>query len=63
MIKSALDELPKGCQLIIDGKRVKYIDLDVLEILHEFNTHGSKTKHIQVELKHIPDLPSVQSGH
>ena len=63
VIKSALDELPAGSQLIIDGKRIKYIDLDVLEILHEFKTYGSKTRNIRVEFQDIPELPAIQGGH
>lgn len=61
-IAFTLDDLPEGSSVLIDGSKSHNIDLDVLEILHNFKTSTSKLKNIHVEFKNIPEFLGV-SGH
>lgn len=63
VIIRALNEIPDNSNLVIDGSRSKFIDTDVLEVLHEFKNHRSKSKFIEVELLNIPELPESLSSH
>ncbi len=60
-ISSTLAELPGGIAVEIDGSRAKYIDYDVLEIIHNFAT-TAKLKNIQLKLIDIP-AAAVAAGH
>ncbi len=56
-----LADLPENSTVIIDGSKSKSIDLDVIEMLHNFKT-ASELKNIKLELKNIPEYLGV-SGH
>jgi MFS superfamily sulfate permease-like transporter len=53
-----LSEIPEGSSVHIDGSGTHYIDLDVLEIVHNFKEMAS-LKNIQLELTKIPDFPGT----
>ncbi|MEZ4805040.1 MAG: hypothetical protein R2852_06030 [Bacteroidia bacterium] len=55
VILSALKEIPENSILVIDGSRSKYIDHDVLEVIHEFKSYTAKTKNIKIQLIKIPN--------
>lgn len=52
-IAQTLHHLPENSRVIIDGSKSHNIDLDVLEIIHDFKI-AAATKNIQVELRDIP---------
>ena len=56
-----LDQLAEGTHVLIDGSNSHNIDLDVLEIIHDFK-NNAELKNIKLELKNIPDFKGV-SGH
>jgi MFS superfamily sulfate permease-like transporter len=60
-IANTLDQLPNNSEVVIDGSRSHYIDIDVLEIIHDFKSTAALKK-INVKLKDIPDFVGV-SGH
>lgn len=60
-IAQKLSQLPNDITLYIDGTHSHYIDLDVLEILHDFKESAS-LKNIEVQFKNIPQRVKV-SGH
>lgn len=47
-ILKALNKLPRGSNVLIDGRRTKNIDKDVLEVIKDFIVNAS-TKHINVD--------------
>ena len=49
-IKQTLAHLPKNSHLVIDASNSFYIDYDVLGLIKDFLTIGSKDKNIQVDL-------------
>jgi len=53
-IINELKSVPKHSDLIIDGSASKFIDTDVLEIIHNF-VLSAKTRDIQVTLEGIPE--------
>jgi hypothetical protein len=57
-IALTLDHLPKNSSVTIDGSQSHNIDLDVLEIIHNFKD-TAQLKNINVELKHIPQFKGV----
>ncbi len=57
-IQITLTSLPKGTDVIIDGANSRYIDADVLEIIHNFK-HNAFTKGIIVQLKDIKERYDV----
>ncbi len=59
-IQYTLTHLPKESDVIIDGTNSRFIDTDVLEIIHDFK-HNAYTKAIIVELKNIRDKYEVPS--
>ncbi|MES2285007.1 MAG: SulP family inorganic anion transporter [Bacteroidota bacterium] len=61
-IALTLDELPEGSQVIIDGSKSRNIDMDVLEIIHDFKNNTASLKKINMDLKNIPDFNGV-AGH
>jgi MFS superfamily sulfate permease-like transporter len=57
-IQVTLTSLPKGSNVIIDGSKSRFIDSDVLEIIHNYK-HNAYTKGIIVELLEIKDRYDV----
>ena len=60
-IAKALDELPEGCEATVDGNRSRYIDPDVVELLHDFRARAS-LKNVTLRLVGIPE-PSLALAH
>ncbi|HEX8515546.1 MAG TPA: SulP family inorganic anion transporter [Bacteroidia bacterium] len=60
-IALTLDHLPEDSYVIIDGSRSHNIDLDVLEMIHDFK-NTAELKNITLELKNIPEFKGV-AGH
>jgi len=60
-IALTLDELPEDCTAVIDGSRSYHIDLDVLEIIHDFK-NTAELRNIKLELVNIPEFKGV-AGH
>ncbi len=60
-IAFTLDDLPKNSTVLIDGSKSHSIDLDVLEIIHNFK-ESAQLKNIKLELRNIPAFIGV-SGH
>lgn len=60
-IARKLANLQNDIHVTIDASNSHYIDLDVLEIIHDFNTSAA-LKNIQVELINVPERIKV-SGH
>jgi MFS superfamily sulfate permease-like transporter len=58
-IIQTLDKLPEYSIVEIQGSRSVYIDHDVLEIFHDFRSKA-KTKYIQLILKDIPDVETIE---
>lgn len=61
-IQVTLTSLPKGSDVIIDGSNSRYIDPDVLEIIHNYK-HNAYTKGIIVQLHEIKeqyDIPPLK---
>lgn len=56
-----LDTLPENSIVEIDGSQSENIDLDVLEIIHDFKEKAI-IKNIRLELKDIPEYKGI-SGH
>ncbi len=52
-IKQTLAHLPSNSTVVIDAANTVYIDYDVLEMIREFVTVGSKDKNISVRLKNF----------
>jgi MFS superfamily sulfate permease-like transporter len=57
-IQVTLTSLPKGSDVIIDGSNSRYIDPDVIEIIHNYK-HNAYTKGIIVQLQDIKDKYDV----
>ncbi len=60
-ITLTLDKLPENSTVIIDGSKSHNIDLDVLEIIHNFK-ETAILRGIELELKDIPEFKGVV-GH
>ncbi len=60
-IAHTLDKLPDNSSVTIDGSKSHSIDVDVLEIIHDFKS-TAELKKIKLELKDIPSFNGV-SGH
>jgi MFS superfamily sulfate permease-like transporter len=58
---NTLHHLPENSNVIIDGRKSRYIDIDVLEIIHTFN-ETAHLKKIDVKLINIPSFNGTQ-GH
>jgi MFS superfamily sulfate permease-like transporter len=52
-IQETLRKLPAHSNVVIDGTRSKYIDYDVLEVIHDFCENAVHNK-IKVQLINIP---------
>ncbi|MDN3584216.1 SulP family inorganic anion transporter [Mucilaginibacter flavus] len=57
-IQVTLTSLPSGTDVVIDGSNSRYIDPDVLEIIHNYK-HNAFTKGILVQLLNIRDKYDV----
>jgi SulP family sulfate permease len=57
-IQYTFTHLPKASTIIIDGKNSRFIDYDVLEIIHNFK-QNAHTKGITVKLENIRDTYEV----
>lgn len=60
-IALTLDHLPENSDVTIDGSKTHYIDLDVLEMLHDFK-NTAELKNINLTLLSIPEFKGV-AGH
>ncbi len=60
-IMQTLSHLPENSNVVIDGSKSHNIDLDVLEIIHDFK-NTAELKNIKLELKAIPEFKGV-AGH
>lgn len=60
-IAFTLDDLPENSSVTIDGSKSHTIDLDVLEIIHNFKI-SAQLKDIKLDLKNIPEFKGT-SGH
>jgi MFS superfamily sulfate permease-like transporter len=61
-ISKALDELPEGCVATVDGNRSRYIDPDVVELLHDFRERAL-LKNITLRLVGIPEPTAAMAHH
>ena len=61
-IATALDEVPEGATLIIDGSKSKDIHFDVLEKIQEFKDHSAIEKNITIETIGIPEIKDTGNG-
>lgn len=52
-IKQTLAHLPEQSKVVINAAHAVYIDHDVLELIKDFMSYGSKDKRIEVELKNF----------
>ncbi|PWK74130.1 SulP family sulfate permease [Mucilaginibacter oryzae] len=57
-IQVTLTSLPQGSEVLIDGSNSRYIDPDVLEIIHNYK-HNAYTKGIIVQLKDVKEKYDV----
>lgn len=55
-INEALHEVPPDSVVTVDGRRCRYIDPDVIELLHDFEAHASR-KNVVLRLVDIPARP------
>lgn len=55
-IAFTLDQLAEGTHVIIDGSKSRNIDMDVIEIIHDFKNNTAALKKVTVELKDIPEF-------
>lgn len=55
-ISELFEKLPRNSKVTIDGSRCTEIDHDVLEIIQEFKSFGSKEKQIQLTTINIPEI-------
>ncbi|MCK6648312.1 MAG: SulP family inorganic anion transporter, partial [Bacteroidia bacterium] len=60
-IMQTLSHLPENANVVIDGSKSHNIDLDVLEIIHDFK-NTAELKNIKLELKAVPEFNGV-AGH
>jgi SulP family sulfate permease len=57
-IQVTLTSLPQGSEVVIDGSNSRYIDPDVLEIIHNYK-HNAYTKGIIVQLQDVKEKYDV----
>lgn len=58
---SALEEVPDGSRLELDGRNVRRIDLDALEVIHNFSL-AARTRGIDYRLVGIPPMPAAATS-
>ena len=61
-INEALHEVPPDSTLTVDGRRCRYIDPDVVELLHDFEERARR-KNIVLRLLEIPERPLAAGAH
>ena len=61
-IKQTLAHLPKNSKVIIDAAGTVYIDYDVLELIRDFVTFGSRDKNISVRLLNFKPAYKMQDA-
>jgi len=61
-ISDALNRVPRGGTLTVDGSRSKHIDYDVIDLLHDFRDRA-RSKGITLRLVDIPDPLLEPSAH
>ena len=60
-ISDALNRVPTGGTLTVDGSRSKHIDYDVIDLLHDFRDRA-RSKGVTLRLVNIPD-PLIAAAH
>ena len=60
-LRDALDKIPEGSELTIDGSHCNFIDYDILEIISEFDNKAT-LKNINLHLKNIEKV-NVMAVH
>ncbi len=58
---SELERVPDGSRLELDGRQVRRIDLDALEVIHNF-TVAARDRRIDYRLVAIPPMPAGGAG-
>lgn len=61
-IKQTLHHLPENCKVVIDASDTFYIDFDVLQLLRDFLSSGSKEKNIEVILTGFKEEYQLQTS-
>lgn len=61
-IKQTLAHLPENSKVVIDAANTVYIDYDVLELIRDFMTFGSKDKNITVRLKNFKQAYKMEDA-
>jgi MFS superfamily sulfate permease-like transporter len=61
-INEALHEVPPDSTLTVDGRRCRYIDPDVVELLHDFEERA-RGKNVVLKLVDIPARSKIGLGH
>ncbi len=56
------NELPNNAHVIIDGSKSLEIDIDVIEMIHDFKDHAAPLRNISIDLINIPSFAGV-AGH
>jgi MFS superfamily sulfate permease-like transporter len=59
-IALSLDELPENSNVVIDGTGSHTIDMDVIEIIHNFK-NNAEHKNIKLELRGIPEFVGISA--
>jgi MFS superfamily sulfate permease-like transporter len=62
-IKQTINHLPENSRVVIDASETFYIDHDVLELIREFVSAGSKEKGIEVRLKGFKSEYELMDSH
>jgi carbonic anhydrase len=50
MLDQALNEVPRGGQVLLDARQTVYIDPDVLSLIHDYKDHTAPARSVQVSL-------------
>lgn len=56
----ALERMPEGARVVVDGSGTSFIDHDVLEVLGNFGRSASR-KNIQLEVRDVAQVPAMAS--
>jgi MFS superfamily sulfate permease-like transporter len=62
-IKETLSKLPENCTVHIDATDTHFIDYDVVNLINDFMSTGSKDKQIQVKLTGFRDKYQLNDTH
>lgn len=58
-LQLTLEQLPGNKEVVLDGTLSKNIDIDVLEVIHNFR-NTAREKGIRLTLQNIPDLKTIE---